>query len=50
MTAQAGTTIGPYKTELVHHQRPWESGDALEFAMLYCVNRFNQRRLLELTD
>ena len=44
--ALAETIIGLYKTELVHHQGPWKSGDALEFATLGWVDWFNHRRLL----
>ena len=43
--ALAETIIGLYKTELVHHQGPWKSGDALEFATLGWVDWFNHRRL-----
>jgi transposase InsO family protein len=45
--ALAETIIGLYKTELVHHQGPWKSGDVLEFATLGWVDWFNHRRLLE---
>jgi transposase InsO family protein len=45
--ALAETIIGLYKTELVHHQGPWKSGDALESATLGWVDWFNHRRLLE---
>jgi len=45
--ALAETVIGLFKTEVIHRRGPWRSFDAVEFATLEWVDRFNHRRLLE---
>lgn len=45
--ALAETIIGLYKTEVIHHRRPWRHIDAVEYATLEWVDWFNHRRLLE---
>lgn len=45
--AWAETIIGPYKTEVIRHRRPWQTVDAVEYATLERVDWFNRRRLLE---
>jgi transposase InsO family protein len=45
--ALAETIIGLYKTEVIHHRRPWRHLEAVEYATLEWVDWFNQRRLLE---
>ena len=45
--ALAETTIGLYKTEVIHHRGPWRSLDAVEYATLEWVDWINTRRLLE---
>ena len=36
-----------YKAEVIHRRRPWRSFEAVEIAILECVDWFNNRRLLE---
>lgn len=43
--AVAESTIGLYKTELIHPQRPWRTIDEVEFATFEYVDWFNNRRL-----
>ncbi len=43
--AMAESTIGLYKTELVHHEGPWRGVDDLELATLGWVHWFNETRL-----
>ena len=43
--AVAESTIGLYKTELIHPQRPWRTTDDVEFATFEYVDWFNNRRL-----
>ena len=43
--ALAESTIGLYKTELVHRRAPWRSIDDVEIATLEYVDWFNYRRL-----
>lgn len=45
--ALAETINGLYKAELIHRRGPWRSFEAVEFATLEWVDRFNNRRLLE---
>ena len=45
--ALAESVIGLYKTELIHHQGPWQGLDDVEYATLEYVDWFNHRRLLE---
>jgi len=45
--AMAETIIGLFKTEVIHARGPWRSLDAVEYATLEWVDRFNNRRLLE---
>jgi transposase InsO family protein len=45
--ALAETTIGLYKTELIHRRGPWKGIDDVEYATLEWVDWFNHRRLLE---
>ena len=45
--ALAESTIGPYKTELIHNRGPWRNLDHVEYATLEYVDWFNHRRLLE---
>ena len=40
-------TINRYKAEVVHRRGPWRTFEAVEFATLEWVDRFNNRRLLE---
>ena len=43
--AVAESTIGLFKTELIHPQRPWRTVDEVEFATFEYVDWFNNRRL-----
>jgi len=43
----AETIIGLFRTEVIHQRGPWKSFDAVEYATLEWVDRFNNRRLLE---
>ncbi len=43
--AMAESTIGLYKTELIHRRGPWKSIEDLEWATLTYVEWFNNRRL-----
>jgi putative transposase len=43
--ALAETTIGLFKTELIHPRRPWRTADQLELAVLEWIDWFNHRRL-----
>ena len=45
MTAE--TVIGLFKTEVIRRHGPWRNVDAVEYATLEWVDRFNHRRLLE---
>ncbi|SEK05282.1 Transposase InsO and inactivated derivatives [Sphingobium sp. AP50] len=45
--ALAETINGPYKAEVIHRRGPWRSFEAVEYATLEWVDRFNNRRLLE---
>ena len=45
--ALAETVNGLYKAEAIHRRGPWRSFEAVEFATLEWVDRFNHRRLLE---
>ena len=45
--ALAETINGLFKAEVIHRRRPWRSLEAVEFATLEWVDRFNHRRLLE---
>ena len=45
--ALAETINGLFKAEVIHRRRPWRSFDAVEYATLEWVYRFNNRRLLE---
>jgi transposase InsO family protein len=45
--ALAETINGLYKAEVVHRRGPWRTFEAVEFATLEWVDRFNNRRLLE---
>ena len=45
--ALAETVIGLFKTEVIHPRGPWRTRQAVEFATLEWVDRFNHRRLLE---
>jgi transposase InsO family protein len=45
--ALAETINGFYKAEVIHRRGPWRSFEAVEFATLEWVDRFNHRRLLE---
>ena len=38
---------GLYKTDVIRHQGPWRNIEAVEFATLTWVDRFNNRRLFE---
>lgn len=38
---------GLFKAEVTHHRGPWRSFEAVEYATLEWVDRFNNRRLLE---
>ena len=44
--ALAETVIGLLKTEVIHHQGPWRSLEAVEVATMNWVDWFNNRRLL----
>lgn len=44
--ALAESVIGLYKTEVIRRRGPWRSLEAVEFATLEWVDRFNMRRLL----
>ncbi|CAG0972219.1 hypothetical protein RHIZO_01279 [Rhizobiaceae bacterium] len=41
--ALAETIDGLYKTEVIHRRGPWRSFEAVEFATLELVDRFNNR-------
>jgi putative transposase len=45
--ALAETIIGLFKTEVIRRKGPWKNLEAVEFATLAWVDRFNHRRLLE---
>lgn len=45
--ALAETVIGLYKAEVVHRRGPWRGFEAVGFATLEWVDRFNNRRLLK---
>lgn len=45
--ARAETVNGLFKAELIHRHGPWRSFEAVEYATLEKVERFNNRRLLE---
>ena len=45
--ALAETINGLYKAEMIHRRGPWRSFEAVEYATLEWVDRFNNRRLLE---
>ncbi|WP_238294335.1 IS3 family transposase, partial [Methylobacterium longum] len=45
--ALAETIIGLFKAEVIHRRGPWRSFEAVEYATLEWVDRFNHRRLLE---
>ena len=47
INALAETVNGLYKAEVIHRRGPWRSFEAVEFATLEWVDRFNNRRLLE---
>ena len=38
---------GLFKAEVIHRRGPWRSFDAVDYATLEWVDRFNNRRLLE---
>src|SRR3954465_6201663 len=44
--ALAETLNGLSKAEVIHRRGPWRSAEAVEFATLEWVDRFNNRRLL----
>ena len=44
--ALAETVIGLFKTEVIHHQGPWRSLEAVEVATMNRVDWYNNRRLL----
>ena len=44
--ALAETVIGLFKTEVIRRRGPWRGLEAVEFATLEWVHRFNHRRLL----
>ncbi|WP_043638047.1 integrase core domain-containing protein, partial [Nonomuraea candida] len=43
--ALAETTIGLYKTELIHRHGPWKGLDDVEIATMEWVDWYNNRRL-----
>lgn len=45
--ALAETINGPFKAEVIHRRGPWRSFEAVEYATLEWVDRFDNRRLLE---
>ena len=45
--ALAETINGLFKAEVIHGRGPWRSFEAVEYATLEWVDRFNNRRLLE---
>ena len=45
--ALAETANGLFNAEVIHRRGPWRSFDAVEYATLYWVNWFNNRRLFE---
>ena len=45
--ALAETINGLFKAEVIHRRGPWRSFEAVEYATLEWVDRFNNRRLLE---
>jgi len=47
--ALAETVIGLFKTEVIHRRGPWRSLEAVEFATLEWVDRFNNVRDLSRT-
>ena len=48
--ALAETINGLYKAEMIHRRAPWRSFEAVEYATLGWLDRFNHRRLLEPID
>jgi transposase InsO family protein len=46
-SALAESVIGLFKTEVIQRQGPWRHREAVEFATLAWLDRFNTRRLLE---
>ena len=46
--ALAKTINGLYKTEVIRHRGPWKNIDEVEYATLDWVDKFNNRRILEL--
>ncbi len=44
--ALAETINGLFKVEVIHRRGPWRSFEAVEYATLEWVDRFNNRRLL----
>src|ERR1700748_1539108 len=45
--ALAETINGLFKAEVIHRRGPWRSAEAVEFATLEWVARFNNRRVCE---
>jgi hypothetical protein len=45
--ALAETMIGRFKIAVIRHLGPWRSLEAVEFATLEWIDRFNHRRLLK---
>jgi len=45
--ALAETINGLFKAEVIHRRGPWRNFEAVEYATLEWVDRFNNRRLLE---
>ena len=45
--ALAETINGLFKAEVIQRRGPWRNAEAVEFATLEWVDRFNNRRLLE---
>jgi putative transposase len=43
----AETINGLYKAEVIHRRGPWRSFEAVEYATLEWVDRFNHRQLLK---
>jgi putative transposase len=43
----AESIIGLFKAEVIRQRGPWKSVEAVEFATLEWMDRFNNRRLLE---
>ena len=44
--ALAESVIGLYKTDVINRRRPWRAVEAVELAMLDCVDWFNHSRVL----